>query len=131
MTDIEITKLCAEAMGWKHLGAVGILPLPGENKGDYANRADKLNLPWCYSNQNDWWVDPEGRRVCGPCEMNLDPLHDDAQAMALVKKFRPNIYHQKGSWWVRDSCPASDLNRSICEWVALMQQQLARQAKAP
>ena len=130
MTDIEITKLCAEAMGWKHLGAVGILPLPGENKGDYANRADKLNLPWCYSNQNDWWVDPEGRRVCGPCEMNLDPLHDDAQAMALVKKLQLSIAEPRAGcgWGVyrhdalrQQTSEHADLNRAICLCVASME----------
>lgn len=47
MTDLEMTKLCAEAMGWI-----------------------------------------EKARRYG---MKIDPLHDDAQAMALVKKFHISI----------------------------------------
>ena len=80
MTDLEMTKLCAEAMG------------------------------------------PSGRD-----ERTYDPLHDDAQAMALVKKFQINIA------WYEVNMPRptfeptvymwrkKDLNRAIVECVAKMQ----------
>lgn len=56
-----------------------------------------------------------------------DPLHDDAQAMALVKKFGLTVskdpdenYHAMGMIceWPTSS---TDLNRAICLCVALMQ----------
>ena len=55
-----------------------------------------------------------------------EPLHDDAQAMALVKKFRLQILEWRGDadWCVRysDSNQSfnDDLNRAICECVAKM-----------
>ena len=53
-----------------------------------------------------------------------NPLHDDAQAMALVKKFQLAVAYLS-PWYV--SCSpyqvhADDLNRAICECVARMQQ---------
>ena len=93
MTDLELTRLCAEAM------------------------FDRL----------EW----EQRLF------NYDPLHDDAQAMALVKKFRllielnPNILGRQvrvsGSEIASDIPPfdkcnyETALNRAICECVAKMQ----------
>ena len=80
MTDLEITLLCAEAMGYK----------PGEH-------------------------------------YHWRPLHDDAQAMALVKKFRLNIHAHDEQWkveeWGDDGAMAlhETLNRAICECVAKMQ----------
>ena len=78
LNDDEVTKSCAEAMGW-----------------------------------TSRFVD-------------YDPLHDDAQCMALVKKFNINIcWHEINIpsnfqptiyMWLRD-----DLNRAICECVADMQ----------
>jgi hypothetical protein len=59
-----------------------------------------------------------------------DPLHDDAQAMALVKKFRIDINSQgiDGTWEIRRPITPvfygkgnKDLNRAICECVANMQ----------
>lgn len=59
-----------------------------------------------------------------------DPLHDDAQAMALVKKFGIGLdkenesepwiaaIHKDGNLYMHES---PDLNRAICECVALMQ----------
>ena len=94
MNDLEITKLCAEAL---------------------------LPNVWAHGEWN--------------------PLHDDAQAMALVKEFRLNI----GEYWrstkfssevvgwqveinsrpfqTLPDCTAkhSDLNRAICECVAKRQ----------
>ena len=56
MTDLEITKLCAEAMGYTVLD-------------DFTD------------------INPSvARMCCKECECYW-PLHDDAQAMALVKKF--------------------------------------------
>ena len=91
MTDLEITRLCAEAIG-----------------------------PDCIGNsENDWHL--------------YDPLHDDAQAMALVKRFQLYMAVQtdrKGDYWSvtagrvskhpHESCQ-TDLNRAICECVATMQ----------
>lgn len=61
-----------------------------------------------------------------------DPLRDDAQAMALVKRFRLDILDLRGAWSVRysnddnaeDWCMGNDadLNRCICECVASLQQ---------
>lgn len=80
MTDDKLTELCAVAMGWKHLGAVG------------APRENAEGKPWCLSNQNDWWEDPEGHWVCQPCCGSVpDPLSNDVHAMALVKKFSLGI----------------------------------------
>lgn len=66
-----------------------------------------------------------------------DPLHDDAQAMALVKKFHLELYwigaedEDSDEWLVSPStvklsnCGSdiknSDLNRAICECVAKIQ----------
>jgi hypothetical protein len=62
-----------------------------------------------------------------------EALHDDAKAMALVKKFRLQVnppLHPRGakSWWVHDNgepptvgSSHQDLNRAIVECVAKMQ----------
>ena len=67
-----------------------------------------------------------------PYSVFYDPLHDDAQAMALVKKFKLDIdYGQGVEWHVSDqhsdseyegyhSAMNPDLNRAICECVAKM-----------
>lgn len=54
-----------------------------------------------------------------------DPLHDDAQAMALVKKLRLMIWTETAYWLVSDSeCEDrfrsmnTDLNRAIVECVS-------------
>ena len=60
---------------------------------------------------------------------DYDPLNDDAQAMALVKKFDLNFEKFPGSQWQADrwngrewteSVFSDDLNRAICECVAKM-----------
>ena len=88
MADLEMTKLCAEAIDEPYIG-----------------------------------FDAKGHKVY--CE--YDPLHDDAQAMALVKKFQINIA------WYEVNMPRptfeptvymwrkKDLNRAIVECVAKMQ----------
>ena len=96
MTDLELTKLCAEAMGY----------LPKE---------------WSQSIKVPEQLLCDGRLY--------DPLHDDAQAMALVKKFklRSICVNDNGSdnWSVSrgfmESAMNPDLNRAIVECVAKMQ----------
>ena len=63
---------------------------------------------------------------------NNDPLHDDAQAMALVKKFRLTIGHCGSlyvvEWWGSGTespevwAENNDLNRAIVECVAKIPQ---------
>ncbi len=98
MTDLEITKLCAEALGKKCrvapnaiTGEIGL----GEDVG--------LSFLAAY-----------------------DPLHDDAQAMALLKKFELQIWPGDAEWDVAFAnrphrVADSDLNRAICLAVAKMQ----------
>ena len=124
MSDLEITKLCAEALGWTHLGAIGTT----------YERTDGL---YCLSGGNDWWREPEGHSICGRCEQIPDPLYDDAQAMALVRKLDITLEpYRTGSWRAVISnnehdmskhcedftASSDDLNRAICECVAKMQQ---------
>ncbi len=94
MTDLEITRLCAEAMNVK------------------------------------FWLAPDHP----DCE--YAPLHDDAQAMALVKKFnlelRFNSARVAGECWVvtpsyepEPFTYSDNLNRAICKCVAVMQKNKA------
>ena len=86
MTDLEITRLCAQAMF--------------------------TALEW------------EQRLF------DYDPLHDDAQAMALVKKFRPACIPVGTDSWEVGTSPrgpfgswnANDLTRAVCLCVAKMAQ---------
>lgn len=91
MTDLELTKLCAEAMGYElHL-------------------TDSLPMMVGFSLGIAW-----------------NPLHDDAQAMALVKKFGLAVYRYAGQWTAELSANCSDsadLNRAICECVAKLQKE--------
>ena len=99
MTDLEMTKLCAEAMGYK------LTRLPASEP---AVRCTSRNGP----------------------EHNtaFDPLHDDAQAMALVKNFRleilpdDTIYFRVRPQAINICVQAQDLNRAIVECVARMQE---------
>ena len=95
MTDLEMTRLCAKAIGWSDIG-------PEYNSAGH--------------------------------NLTYDPFHDDAQAMALVKKFNLWIRCDRGSWSVcnadneleiydrRGSWFRNDLNRAIVEWAAAWQQ---------
>ena len=96
MTDLEMTRLCAEAMGY-HIEGEG-------------TRAIKVREHW-------------------PA---FDPLFDDAQAMALVKKCDLRIwkdpYLHPEKWSVcrfmakgDEIFSNADLNRAIVECVAKMQ----------
>src|SRR3990167_8975659 len=86
MTDLEMTKLCAEAMGWRTFK---------ERRGDYSlcvSVAPGERMPW----ESRKTPNPERYQEV-PIDIALtigffarsipDPLKDDAQAMALVKKF--------------------------------------------
>ena len=104
MDDLEITKLCAEAMGLFF----------GVSKSD--------------PNPDNLYVSVSA--FAGPW-MFYDPLHDDAQAMALVKKMCLDIIKLSSSlkWRVyyfaaeeRTQAIGYDLNRAICTTVAKMQQ---------
>ena len=106
MTDLEMTRLAAEAMGYVPFG-------PGDT--------------------------PDGERwLTQVAGLIYDPLHDDAQAMAMVKKLRLNVWSSgpdNPNWRVmgfwREPSGAlhepdawnADLNRAIVECVARMMQQ--------
>jgi hypothetical protein len=96
MTDLEMTKLCAEAMGIPYLG-------------------------------EDNQLFPKAIVATEPSLHVYAPLDDDAQAMALVKKFLPRIEPPTGaySYWRvyrgdLEIC-SENLNRAIVECVAKMQ----------
>ena len=97
MTDLEMTKLCAKAMGY----SLRVL------------------------DSGDLWVD-DGR--IPQDGFVYYPLHEDDQAMALVKKFQPAICWDT-KWCVDMTCTVDDpsmivyhenLNRAIVECVAKM-----------
>ena len=113
MTDLEITRLCAEAMGLQRV-TVNMLARPGIG----------ANPPYV-----------SGSYTGTSMDVHYDPLHDDAQAMALVKKLGLEIHcrEDRNGWYVgfvnNDSMvPHADLNRAICECVANMR--LERQKEA-
>ena len=96
MTDLEMMRLCAEAMGLEVIPYDGAIVV-------FVKRPKRG-------------------------EQEYRPLHDDAQAMALVKKFNltirqicltPNVLQQ---WQINDGGPSNySLNRAIVECVAKMQ----------
>jgi hypothetical protein len=103
MTTLEMTKLCAEAMGWsvKHNGVV---------------------------HQGNIIIHPY---ICQRGDFNgtaYNPLHDDEQAMAMVKKFLLGVFHSREDWVAHlpggmtgVNGSSADLNRAIVECVAKMQ----------
>ncbi len=104
MIDLEITKLCAEAMNYRILE-------------DFAGFIPPVNGVQVTSRSG-----PEHNT-------RYDPLHDDAQAMVLMKKFGLTCIYELGqghiSWnvqhWRDGIARNGDLNRAICECVAKMQ----------
>lgn len=111
MTDLEMTKLCAEAMGLlvQHTTGDSVWRLPFRND---------INDP----------------RLAGTTHLDpYDPLHDDAQMVSLVKKFHlrlDRIDDEATGWGVFKDRGfkeppfygfASDLNRAVVECVAKMQ----------
>ena len=98
MTDLEMTKLCAEAMG---------ITRP---EWAMTERLDHLTI---------WQGDLSG-------DLIYQPLKDDAQAMALVKRFGLTCGPLGSGWWLvspygGDGVKNADLNRAIVECVARMQ----------
>lgn len=104
MSDLEITRLCAEAMG------LTVIRMHDIGQGAPV-----------------WALAQEGTR-----SVAYSPLTDDAQAMALVKKFGLWITHDNGEavakpWCVEGADDSTitysdSLNRAICECVAKMRQ---------
>ena len=100
MTDLEITRFCAGAMEFKP-----------DVRAKYRSLDSEFNGIWV----NDG-------------SLAYDPLHDDAQAMALVKKFELELMSPasgNGGWKASDIdsdtyARSTDLNRAICECVAKM-----------
>src|SRR3990167_9146744 len=130
MTDLEIIRLCADAMG------ITILPSWTYCESRHVRCRTKCQKP------------KECEPMCGECavaELSFgigerikgeyyDPFHDDAQAFALVKKMRIgiNAWNPEYQVWIQNrliseeesgkSCTFNaDLNRAICECVAKMQ----------
>jgi hypothetical protein len=100
MTDLEMTKRCAEA--------IGAGPEASHGKVAIYEKNDDGSLT-----QHDF-----------------NPLHDDAQAMALVKRFDLNVWRGADTWRViggptgdEGDTWGADLNRAIVECVAKMQSQ--------
>jgi hypothetical protein len=94
MTDLEMTKLCAEAMGYTYADGMA------EAKGRHGEW--ETSHTWPYT-----------------------PLTNDAQAMALVKRFHLDIFGSEGTvWCVSFGAPeviSESLNRAIVEAIAKMQ----------
>lgn len=109
MTDLEMTKLCAEAMGMCVVAAY--TDLSGPRVRAFHVRTD---------------------HQAAPSAIIYDPLHDDAQAMGLIKRFHIQLTKTLrtpednfGKWIATktDECmsgPMTDLNRAIVECVAQM-----------
>jgi hypothetical protein len=105
MTDLEAIKLCAKAMG-----------------GRYDTHPDGIGrfIPsTAHPLQNIFAFD------------RYDPLHDDAQAMALVKRFRLRINSLTEALWCVETDPReddpkdyvhADLNRAIVYCVATLRE---------
>ena len=111
MTDLELTKACAEAMGFR-IASSTLAPYTQHPKSSVRVAEGKKATRW------------------------YDPLHDDAQAMALVKRVKlrvlrcdeefPEVIGSSGihEWHVFDINSENegfyheDLNRAICECVA-------------
>ena len=107
MTDLEITKLCAEAMGWR--------PAKERDDFDVVKAIQVEQFPHAPYYQ-------------------YAPLKDGSSALALVKKFRINLNYGWDKWhaygWDRWHAShgygnsfgeSRDLNHAICECVAKMQ----------
>ena len=89
MNDLEITKLCAEALGIWH--------------------------------DPDTDIDFVGKDPIQATLAMYNPLVNDAQAMALVKKFGLHIFYtQAVAMYDTVQSDNADLNRAICECVAKM-----------
>lgn len=116
MTDLEITKLCAEAMGLSH------------EWDDFC--------VWLKVDGFELGCEPRFRTKRGQLfdwVKRYDPLSNDAQAVSLMRRFRlgiePNQSNNDWLAWEEATGPqfmgSGDLNRAICECVAKVQQQRA------
>jgi hypothetical protein len=86
-----LNRAVALTEGYTHHGAVGF------------NLASD-GSPWCHSGSNDWWKDPTGAWVCGPCYgIPKNYAEDDAEALRLMEKHKmhcqPIWEKGDGSWW--------------------------------
>ena len=111
MTDLEITRACAEAMS---LNAV------------VDERVRSSRRVFIFDVADSVWEDSSYHTL-------YEPLRNDAQAMALVKKFKLNVGigsadHARlwSAHWIpqegkRCVAHSSNLNRAICECIAKMQ----------
>ena len=107
MTDIEMTRLCAEAM---------------------SIRVQLIADPEFHYSDCPYYVIPTASEAQNPI---YEPLHDDRQAMALVKHLKLRIMNDGGLWIVDESsvkmskqaCQSEDvdLNLAIATCVAKMQ----------
>ena len=103
MTDLEITRLCAEAMGYSKIIRLG----------------DAVHDARGFSSTVRTRPEP------------YLPLTNDAQAMMLVKKFQMRLQEPEGEtdkrwrvtiWDPKHVSKDADLNHAICECVAKMEQ---------
>lgn len=118
MTDLEMLKLCAEAMDLRLL--------PAYRKGSILY--DEGQHDW-----NGLMYSKDGVRECLFVDSGAyDPIHDDAQAMVLVKKLDLNLQPDYEGWCVSDytgdkvEVRHKDLNRAIVECVARLQRAYTR-----
>lgn len=95
MTDLEITKLCAEALGLDKI---------------------RIELHTALPDVGTVWYGYGGTYGVGRV---YNPLEDDAQAMALVKKCKLVISPYEQGWMVIDEVN-ENLNRAIVECCARM-----------
>ena len=113
MTDLEITKACAEAMGMTH---------------EWDSKAVWLKVESFSPGYEAQFTHKRGGFFSWI--KRYDPLRDDAQAMALVKKFGVWLGEMEDGTWVvsfkedviggGDDVENADLNRAICLCVARM-----------
>ena len=98
MTDLEMTRLCAEALGYFPIASA--MQARGETEPKY----------WRYGN----------REIAMSA---YDPLHNDAQAMELVKRFPRDCFLAFGAHCdeVGWEPLGLSLNRAIVECVAKLQ----------
>lgn len=123
LSDVEICRLCALALGWKHLGAIGKVYRDAD--GDFTYGPD--NERWCRSGANDWWQTPAGDILCGSCEGIPNPLTNKAQAWDLMVALRIDIEHldkkvMASTEAISGTALDADPLRAICLCAARIQQ---------
>jgi hypothetical protein len=110
MTDLEMTKLCAEAMGLRLL--------PAYPEGHILRTVRNVD------ETNGLMVSRDGDRAYHFVEDGAyDPLTNDAQCFALVKRFR--LFNLEpwvvaASYGMQLTDIDADLNRAVCECVATL-----------